>query len=60
MPVIWHPHQPGIEHAEALYSTPFNAYRTQRLYLQALDKAKQAESKSVAIGWTIDKWDRSY
>jgi hypothetical protein len=44
----------------ALSTLELNAYRAQRLYLQSLQKAEQAESKSVRIDWTMDKWDRSY
>jgi hypothetical protein len=36
------------------------AYHAQRLYLQSLDKAYRAESKSAVASWTMDKWDRTY
>jgi hypothetical protein len=35
-------------------------YRTQRLYLQFLDKAQEAESKSTVVDWIMDKWDSTY
>jgi hypothetical protein len=44
----------------AMSTLELNAYRAQRLYLQSLQKAQQAESKSARIEWTMDKWDRSY
>jgi hypothetical protein len=44
----------------ALSTLELNAYRAQRLYLQSLDKAERAESKSASASWMMDKWDRSY
>jgi hypothetical protein len=60
MPACWQAHPPGAVHAIALCSAPLNAYRAQRLYLASLQKAEQAESKSVRIDWTMDKWDSTY
>lgn len=44
----------------ALSTLELNAYRAQRLYLQSLQKAQEAESKSASMTWTMDKWDRAY
>jgi hypothetical protein len=44
----------------ALSTLELNAYRAQRLYLQSLQKAEEAESKSVKVEWIIDKWDSTY
>ena len=41
----------------ALSTLELNAYRAQRLYLQALDKTQQAESISATVHWVMNGWD---
>jgi hypothetical protein len=44
----------------ALSTLELNAYRAQRLYLQALEKAHKAEAHSAMATWKMDRWNRIY
>jgi hypothetical protein len=44
----------------ALSTLELNAYRAQRLYLQALEKAHKAEAHSVMATWKMDNWKKIY